>query len=235
MRFELSEAETARREGRVSHWKEVLDDLMYTLNFHAHLLPAEDHLLLRTDILPFVMNVIAALPLKSARTMLALHDAGVLEIKAGKVEVVEGSGGGATLLQVEGEDENAMVSYRLFVDCGGQKPLELEEFPFPGLVADGTVVEARAAFAMPGDVEEKVPESRLEDLTEATGGRCVLRIGGIEISESYRVCCRDGHQFPRICDIAFPHVTGLRPYSYGLQACNETARIVVRSWIHSLQ
>lgn len=231
MRFELEEAENALRIGRITHWKEVLDDLMYTLNFHAHLLAAEDHLLLRSEVLPFVMNVIAAMPLKSARAMIALHEAGVLEMKSGKVEVVDERDTGETRLRVNGEGKSSMESYRLFVDCSGQKPLELEEFPFPGLVADGTVIEARAAFAKPREADEKTPDSRSEDLSEDEGGRCVLRLGGIEISEEYRVRGRDALPFPRISDIAFPHVTGLRPYSYGLQACNETAAIVVKSWI----
>ena len=53
--------------------------LFYTLNYHAELLPAEDHLALRSTVMPFLMNVIAALPLRSARMLLALDKAGILD------------------------------------------------------------------------------------------------------------------------------------------------------------
>ncbi len=44
------------------------------------------------------------------------------------------------------------------------------------------------------------------------------------------VCSSDGKPHERIQDIAFPHATGVRPYSYGLQACDAAAFIVVTSW-----
>ena len=39
----------------------------------------------------------------------------------------------------------------------------------------------------------------------------------------------------RIYDIAFPHALGVRPYSYGLQACNHTAGMVVSTWLHEAE
>ena len=39
----------------------------------------------------------------------------------------------------------------------------------------------------------------------------------------------------RIYDIAAPHTSGLRPYSYGLQACNHTAAIVVQAWVEEIK
>ena len=87
MKTELEEAIKLERKRKPSYWKESLDDLMYTLNFHAELMPAEDHLVLHTTILPFVMNVIAAMPIPSARMLLALHDSGKLEIVPGTAEI----------------------------------------------------------------------------------------------------------------------------------------------------
>ena len=60
------------------------------------------------------------------------------------------------------------------------------------------------------------------------GPRYVLP--GIDIDAAYRVIGEDGNANPRVFDIAFPHTSGLRPYSYGLQACNHTAGIVVEAW-----
>ena len=88
MRHELKEASHSVKNDHPVHWKEVIDDLFYTLNYHAELLPAEDHLALRSTVMPFLMNVIAALPLRSARMLLALDKAGILELIPGMVSVI---------------------------------------------------------------------------------------------------------------------------------------------------
>ena len=63
-----------------------------------------------------------------------------------------------------------------------------------------------------------------------TGQGPKLQTGGIDIDAVYRIIGADGISNPRIHDIAFPHTSGVRPYSYGLQACSDTAGIVVRAW-----
>ncbi len=82
MRAEMPEAEYSIRRGKPIHWKEVLDDLMFTLNFHFEWLCAEDILTYRETIVPFLMNVIAAMPLNSAKTLLALYDAAAVGTSA---------------------------------------------------------------------------------------------------------------------------------------------------------
>jgi hypothetical protein len=42
----------------------------------------------------------------------------------------------------------------------------------------------------------------------------------------------DGESNPRTYAMSFPHTTGKRSYSYGLQACNDTARIVIASLLN---
>jgi hypothetical protein len=206
--------------------------LLYTLNFHAGLLSAEDHLLLEDEILPFVMNVVAAMPLKSASAIIALHAAGKLELAPGKAEVVEDATTSGTETRVRVEDEGGRTSelcYRMFVDCSGQKPLHLDDFPFPALVKEHQVIEARVSFSNPATAQ-LLPQSQ-RDRLEGDGEDPALKIGGVRIADDYQLVSAKGSSHGRIYDIAFPHVTGLRPYSYGLQACNETAAKVVRSWI----
>lgn len=236
MREEMAEARESVLKHRPIHWKEVLDDLMYTLNFHAERMPAEDHLLLRSEVMPFVMNVIAAMPLPSGRILLALYDAGKLDIVSGKASVAgrdEAKGG--IVIEVEDEEGGkSSLSYRLFIDCSGQKPLEPADYPFPGLVESGSVRKARAPFADPARAEELVPEEKRDHLEDGGDGTAYV-IGGIDIDGSYRIIGGDGKANPRIHDIAFPHTSGLRPYSYGLQACNETSAILVRTWVEAFE
>src|SRR5690606_111822 len=72
MKSEMVTARNSVENNIPIHWMETLDDLMYSLNYHAELLPAEDHLFFHKEVMAFLMNVIAALPLQSAEILLAL-------------------------------------------------------------------------------------------------------------------------------------------------------------------
>lgn len=234
MRHEMVEARKSVLEHRPIHWKEVIDDLMYTLNFHAELMPAEDHRTLRSGVMPFLMNVVAAMPLESGEILLALYDAGKLDLVEGKVEIGEDQEreGHTTVIVVNGEEEKTL-HYPMFVDCSGQKPLELEDYPFPSLVESGRVRRARAAFSNREAIEESATSGKRELLFQ-DGATFYYHIGGVDIDAAYRLIGADGRPDPKLCDIAFPHTSGVRPYSYGLQACSDTSLILIKSWILEL-
>lgn len=227
MRSDMPAAERALRKGQPIHWKEVLDDLMFTLNFHFDLLSAEDYRRYRRVIVPFLMNVIAAMPLASARTLLALHDAGKLDLVPGRVSIKDKSQG-VTKIEVDNDGEVSERTYRMYIDCSGQGSLDIDDYPFPSLVTAGSVNEAIAVFRNAPAVDS-VDTPRQEDIVQHRGSPAI-RLGGIAIDGYYRVIGEDGQPNDRIYDIAFPHATGVRPYSYGLQACDATAAIVVEAW-----
>jgi len=231
MKLEFRKAKDSVENHRPIHWKETLDDLMYCLNYHAEFLVAEDQILFRKTVMPFLMNVIAAMPLQSAEMLLALHEAGKVRLVAGKVKI-EGKGheSGTTRITVESGDNKQEIEYRTFVDCSGQKAMELGEFPFDALTDGGAVREARAKF-----LDKKASAKVDDDKLLIEDGETMLRTGGIDIDSAFRIVGIDGSSNPRIYDISFPHTSGVRPYSYGLQACNTTAGIVVRSWIDSVK
>ena len=134
MRLEILEANRAHRKGIPMHWKKTLDDLMFTLNFHYELLPAEDHLRYRRIIVPFLMNVIAAMPLHSASILLALHDAGRLDLIPGRVTIKEMSKG-RTVVEITNDDQTTQKQYRMFINCGGQASLDFDSYPFKSMTA----------------------------------------------------------------------------------------------------
>jgi hypothetical protein len=235
MRHEMVEAEESVEEHKPIHWKEVIDDLMYTLNFHAELMPAEDHLLLRALVMPFLMNVIAAMPLPSGNSILALHDAGALGMISGKVEIREKrKDEGITIVSVNNEGHESSIRYRMFIDCSGQKPLEPQDYPFQSLVRAGKVRKARAPFHDARKNADALPEEKRADVFQDAEG-IVYPIGGVDVDGAYRLIGADGKPDARIHDIAFPHISGVRPYSYGLQACDETSSIVVRAWLEEIR
>lgn len=235
MRKEMVQAKNSVENHRPIHWKETLDDLMYCLNFHAELLPAEDHLFLKKRVMPFLMNVIAALPLSSASILLALDDADCIELITGKAEILESQKNTKeTILKVVDENRGEKIyNYEMFINCAGQKNIELEDYPFQSLVKNKMIRKARAKF------NEVLPE---EDLYEgvsknqifAKNNDSFLYSGGIEIDAAYHIIGENGNPNPTIHDITFSHTSGCRPYSYGLQACSATSKIVIEAWKKSI-
>lgn len=235
MRSELIIAKKHNRTNTPVFWMETLDDLMYSLNYHAELLPAEDHIFFHDEIMSFLMNVIAALPLQSAEILLALYEANCVEIKAGLVSFEEDSFvKDKTIITVELEDGSfEKLEYKLFVNCGGQKMVELENYPFNSLVKQGLVKCATAKFANPKNVDKESDDRHSEKLIY-NGDGIRLKISGIDIDSIYRTINSNGNANDFLYDINFTHANGLRPYSYGLQACNATSLILVESWMSEI-
>ena len=230
MAAEMVEARTPVLHHKSLHWKQTIDDLIYTLNFHAELMPAEDHLTFRKVVSPFLMNVIAAMPLSSAGILLALHQAGVLQLEKGEV-TVDGQQlePGSTSVTITNEGVTSQERYGMFVECGGQKALGLEDYPFRSLVDDGIVCDATAIFIDPEAIAVAPPGK-----IAGRAGEKVLLTGGVAVDSAYRVLRADGTADSAIYDLAFPHTSGTRPYSYGLQACSVTSRITVGAWVQAI-
>lgn len=233
MRSEMKEAKNSVENRKPIHWKETVDDLMYCLNFHAELLPAEDHLLFHKEVMPFLMNVIAAMPLPSGNLLLALYDAGKLEIVSGYATVADKQKKGITTIDVKDSEATYSIDYKMFIHCGGQKSVGLEEYPFKSLVNSGAVRRARSKFSDAGEGAELLKSDKKERVYQQRGDY-YFYTGGVEIDASYRVIGEDGEPNDCIYDLSFTHTTGLRPYSYGLQACSATSRILVEAWMKSL-
>ncbi len=232
MKLEMVKAKNSVFNKMPIHWMETLDDLMYSLNYHAELLPAEDHIFFHKEVMSFLMNVIAALPLQSAEILLALYDANCIELKSGLVCLRDDSfGNDRTKIAVHSEDgKTEELEYKLFVNCAGQKKIELNDYPFQSLVDEGMVRGASAKFAT-----QKIPNNILDSLDADSiiddSSGISLKLCGIDIDSSYRAINKNGIANCFLYDINSMHTSGLRPYSYGLQACNATSLILVESWI----
>ena len=234
MRFEMKEAKNSVENDKPIHWKEVMDDLMYALNFHAELMPAEDHLLFHKKVMPFLMNVIAAMPLPSGQLMLALYDAGKLEIVSGYVSIADEKKKGVTTVLVQDGEATYPIDYKMFINCSGQKPVGLEDYPFQSLVKKGVVRRARAPF-LDAEKAKALLKTDKKDRICKEKNHYYYYTGGLEIDASYRVIGKDDQPNDCIHDITFTHTTGSRPYSYGLQACSATSQILVEAWVKSLE
>ncbi|WP_157504171.1 FAD/NAD(P)-binding protein [Flavobacterium profundi] len=231
MREEMKQASVSITKNKPIHWKEVIDDLMYALNFHAELLPAEDHIFFRKEIMPFLMNVIAAMPLPSAKILLALYDANKIEIVPGYVNILENKD--FTTIEVTHKDTQTIHLYQMFINCSGQRAISVDDYPFPTLVKEGYITPPQIPFKKDASAMELTSEEKEKIIKK--GNTSLYELPGITINSSYCLVNANGDTIEAIQDISFAHSSGLRPYSYGLQACSATSEIVVANWVASFQ
>lgn len=230
LKTELSEAMGSLKRDKPTYWKETLDDLIYCLNFHAEYLPAEDHLTLRSTLMPFLTSVIAAMPLRSAKMLLALKNSGHISLRSGLVTVCDmARKPNVTTVEINNGSDSYTVDYQIFVDCSGQSPIQAPTYPYPSLVRNGVAVPARARCIGTFD-KDTMDRNRYSK----EGNSGYYEIGGIQIDQNNILINTKGVAISQIYDMAFPHTTGVRPYSYGLQACAQTAEFVAAALLREI-
>ena len=234
MRKEMIEAKKSVENKKPIHWKEVIDDLMYALNFHVALMPAEDHIYFHKEIMPFLMNVIAAMPIPSGKILLALYDAGKIEIIKGKVTLLDSFDDKFTSIKVSEGNTKSIHEYKMFINCSGQSPITVENYPFQSLVMRGFVNSPLVRFKNRIRVSKFV-NPRKKKLVLKKKNNFYYKLPGIAIDSAYCILTKKRNPIESIHDISFTHTLGLRPYSYGLQACNATSEILVSSWVEAIK
>ncbi len=221
-RAEYAEAEKSIRRKRSIYWKEMLSELSYAMNYPAKHLSAEDMTRLREVLMPLISIVIAMIPQSACRELLALHDAGVLEVvSVNKESTVEPADEGCIYTYMDEQGTEEPVHYRLFVNGIGQPAMSFEELPFASLREEKTVSPAylqyrsqEAGKSARGQDEKKV----LKD----SAGNYFLRVPGVSINDHFQVLDPYGAANPHIYMMAVPYIAGLNPDYSGLDFC-ETA------------
>lgn len=224
---EYAEAEKSIRRRQPVYWKEALATLSFALNYPAKYLPAEDMIRLKKILMPLISVVIAFVPQGSARELLALHNAGVLDLlDVDQDSQVEPQKGGGALYRFTGEDNKPQaVPYKVFVDCIGQPALCLADFPFRGLAKGDVVSEAWLAFrdARLGK-EEK--ESGNQQVVQQNG-QWYLQVPGLAINDNFQVVDKWGAASNRVYIMAVPYIGGYNPDYSGLDFCEAASARVV--------
>ncbi|CAM3190872.1 FAD-dependent urate hydroxylase HpyO/Asp monooxygenase CreE-like FAD/NAD(P)-binding domain-containing protein [Sphingomonas antarctica] len=145
---------------------------------------------------PVFVDEYATVPHLSIERLLALHRAGCLEITAlGKDHRVDTRGPeiGATVT-VEGK----RIHYPAFIDATGQRPLAIEDFPFPTLRKQGVVRDASDDAAGPKGVDVDDAFHPISDQPEAS-----------------RLFC-----------LSIPFILGRHPFVQGITSSHEMGEIV---------
>ncbi|RZJ41014.1 MAG: hypothetical protein EOO19_14875 [Chryseobacterium sp.] len=226
---EYLEAEKSIEKKESIYWKEVLAVLSFAMNYPAKYLPAEDMLRLQKVLMPLISIVIAFVPQSSCRDLMALHDAGVLDIvSVGDDSRVEPNPeGGATYYYKDENGKEISESFSMFVDCVGQPHLSFEDFPFQGLIDDGTISPATLRFK-DAEKAEKEMNQKNKLVKKHKNGEYFLSVPGITINDFFQVVDKDGEANERIYILAVPYIGGYNPDYSGIDFCEAASEQVMK-------
>jgi hypothetical protein len=227
---EYAEAEKSIRRRQSVYWKEMLAVFSYTLNYPAKHFSAEDMMRLKKVLMPLISIVIAFVPQSSYHELIALYDAGILDLidvdRESKVEPLPE--GGALYTYTDDLGKQVQKRYNLYVNATGQPAFMYPEFPFPGLVKTSTVSPAYVAFKS-NEAGKAEAESGNSLINTNSQGNYFLQVPGIQINDYFQVLDKYGAANQRIYMMAVPYISGLNPDYSGLDFCEEASARIVSS------
>jgi hypothetical protein len=229
LRHEYNESLNSIHEERGVPWKEMLSALSFAMNYPAKYLSAEDMLRLRGTLMPLISVIIAFIPQTSCETLLALYDAGCLDLisdgEGGEAEVSEGG----DILYTYRDPSGVRKKERCetFIDCIGQRPMSLEDFPFQTLVKQGTISGARLKFRSADKARELFEKG--DERVELEDSVYYLRVPGATITDSFQVVDKAGEANKQIYLMAVPHISGYNPDYSGLDFCEQASSRIVEN------
>ncbi|PZR10006.1 MAG: hypothetical protein DI539_21445 [Flavobacterium psychrophilum] len=223
LRKEYAEAEQSIQKLESVYWKELLAVLSFAMNYPAKYLSAEDMLRLQKTLMPLISIVIAFVPQTSCRELLALHDAGKLEIiSVGQESDIEiNDNGGITYHYYNESDKECSAYFETFVDCVGQPHLSFEDFPFKSLVKDNVITPATLRFRSDSRGKEKF-DNKTKNV-QKEGEHYILKVPGVTINDSFQIVGPDGLGNERLFVMAVPYIGGFNPDYSGLDFCEEAS------------
>ena len=160
---------------------------------------------------------------------MALHDAGVLDIvSVGDDSRVEPNPeGGATYYYKDENGKEISESFSMFVDCVGQPHLSFEDFPFQGLIDDGTISPATLRFK-DAEKAEKELKQKNKLVKKHKNGEYFLSVPGITINDFFQVVDKEGEANERIYILAVPYIGGYNPDYSGIDFCEAASEQVMK-------
>ncbi len=231
LKAEYKEAEKSIKRHQSVYWKELLGSLSFTLNYPAKYFSAEDMMRLKKELMPLISIIIAYLPQGSCEELLALYEAGVLDLitvgEDSKIEVHEN--GEITYYYKDENEKNIKTNYQTFINCVGQPHLNLMDFPFKSLIEDQTLSTAKLKFKSI-NCGEKL-HSNNDDILKTENGDYYLKISGIGINDDYQVVDNYGSYNERIYIMAVPYIGGYNPDYSGLDFCEQASTRIINSLV----
>jgi hypothetical protein len=229
-RAEYTQAEKSIKRKESVYWKEVLAILSFSMNYPAKYLSAEDNLRLQKVLMPLISIVIAFVPQSSCEELLALHQAGVLEIVAvGEDSYTEPDTQGGAVYHYKDEDGMPKaVHFKTFVDCVGQPHLDFDDLPFKSLIEKQTINPARLKFKDAAAGREALKKGNKKVTTDGKGNY-YLKVPGVAINDSFQPIDEYGALNERIYIMAVPYIGGFNPDYSGLDFCDASSTAIIKN------
>jgi len=225
----IEAARSIRRKESV-YWKEMLGVLSFAMNYPAKYLSAEDMQRLQKVLMPLISIVIAFVPQSSVEEMLALYDAGVLDIiSVGDNSRIEVDGKEGIIYQYTDEEGNAQSEhFKTFVDCVGQPHMSFNELPYESLRLRKTVTPARLMFNDSSIGAEEMEKGN-DDVKTDGKDHYYLKVPGITINDSFQAIDENNVPNERVYIMAVPYIGGYNPDYSGLDFCEAASAAIVKS------
>ena len=228
LKAEYAEAEKSIKRKKSVYWKEMLGVLSFALNYPAKHLSAEDMQRLQKTLTPLISIVIAYIPQSSSEELLALQQAGVLElIPVGDDSEVMPAEKGAVYHYVNEAGVPQSVYFETFVNCVGQPHLAFDDFPFKSLITNRTITRAKLKFR--NNDLGKVALEEGKPVSQDANGDYYLQVPGITINDHFQVVDAYGALNERIYLMAVPYIGGYNPDYSGLDFSEEASGIIIES------
>ncbi|PZX53513.1 FAD-NAD(P)-binding protein [Algoriphagus ratkowskyi] len=229
---EYQEAERSIHAHESIPWKETLTDLSYVINYAIKHFSAEDMLRFKRSVSPLIALIIAFVPQSSAREMLALHKAGLLEVvNVDKDSSVEPAELGGCIYSYRNEKkQEEQKHYNIFIDAVGQKPFYFKQLPFEGLINKNTLSPAFLNFADQKAAQKEIDNGN-KDVQKDALGNFSHRLPGVLINDHFQPLNQYGVANPRLYIMAVPFISGLNPDYSGLDFCEVSSEKIVNKII----
>ncbi|MBW7676354.1 FAD/NAD(P)-binding protein [Chryseobacterium chendengshani] len=236
--FELFKAEYAEAEKSIKRhqsisWKEALTSFSYAMNYPAKHFSAEDMLRLNKVLMPLISIIIAALPQSSYREIIALYDAGVINLNnvdaASTVTPYDVEG---ALYQYKDKDGNPVERYyKMYVDATGQRPLNFNDLPFDGLKQNGDLSTGYLNFK---NNEEAIKLLKVGNAMVKAGWNenYYMQVKGLSINDYFQALDAYGKVKENLYIMAVAFIGGLNPDYSGLDFCDTAGETIVQSFLN---
>lgn len=228
LKVEYAQAEKSIEREKSILWKEILAILSYSMNYPAKYFAAEDMIRLQKKLMPLISIVIAFVPQSSCEQLIALNEAGVLEIVSvgNDSEVEIGLNGGIVYCYKDENDKEVKQAYQTFIDCVGQPHLNFNQFPFESLRIHQDISPAKLKFKNPEIAQKELKgNEKIEDLGN---GDYLLNVPGIAINDDFQIVGASGEANPNIFIMAVPYIGGFNPDYSGIDFCEEASSRIIQ-------
>ncbi len=232
---EYAEAEKSIRRHQSITWKEALTSFSYAMNYPAKHFSAEDMLRLTTTLMPLISIIIAALPQSSYREIIALYDAGVVNLyNVDKKSTVEPYAEQGAVYRYKDDAGNSQeYTYEMYVDATGQRAMNFNDLPFEGLKQQGAASTGYLSFKNP----EEAVQLQQEGNTMVKAGEnnhYYLQVKGLSINDNFQSLDSYGNVREKLYIMSVAYIGGLNPDYSGLDFCDTAAETITESLLNPI-